>query len=65
MVDYLQIVGGISATNASERSTVIADIATTLKDFSKEYNCPVIALAQLNRDAPDDRKCRILLKVRV
>ena len=51
LVDYLQIVGGISATNASERSTVIADIATTLKDFSKEYNCPVIALAQLNRDA--------------
>lgn len=51
LVDYLQIVGGIAATNASERSTVIADIATTLKDFSKEYNCPVIALAQLNRDA--------------
>lgn len=51
LVDYLQIVGGISATNASERSTVIADIAATLKDYSKEYNCPVIALAQLNRDA--------------
>ena len=51
MVDYVQIIKGINKTASGERSSMIADITTALKTFSKEYDCPVIALAQLSREA--------------
>lgn len=51
MVDYIQIMGGIKGSTAGDRSNSIADITNALKNFSKEYDCPVIALTQLNRES--------------
>lgn len=58
MVDYIQIMGGITGNTAGERSASIGKISMALKNFSKEYDCPVIALSQLNRDSEKrpDRK---------
>ena len=51
MVDYIQIMGGITGTSSSERSASIGDISRALKGFAKEYDCLVIALSQLNRES--------------
>jgi replicative DNA helicase len=47
MVDYLQL---MRVPGASEgRTQEISEISRTLKAIAKEFNCPVIALSQLNR----------------
>ena len=47
MVDYLQL---MQIAGASEgRTQEISEISRSLKALAKEYNCPVIALSQLNR----------------
>jgi len=47
MVDYLQL---MQTAGASEgRTQEISEISRSLKAIAKEYNCPVIALSQLNR----------------
>lgn len=47
MVDYLQL---MQVAGASEgRTQEISEISRSLKALAKEYNCPVIALSQLNR----------------
>lgn len=47
MVDYLQLMqlGG----GADNRTNEISEISRSLKALAKEFNCPVIALSQLNR----------------
>lgn len=55
LVDYIQIMGDIKGSGA-ERSTSIGDIANSLKAFSKEFNCPIIAVAQLKRTNEDSGK---------
>ena len=50
MVDYIQIMGGLTGSGA-ERSSQIGDISRALKAFAKEYECLVIGLSQLNRDS--------------
>lgn len=47
--------GDIKGSGA-ERSTSIGDIANSLKAFSKEFNCPIIAVAQLKRTNEDSGK---------
>lgn len=47
MVDYLQLMR--SPENASNREREISEISMALKGFAKEFDCPMIALAQLNR----------------
>ncbi|MEH6558338.1 MAG: replicative DNA helicase [Oceanicoccus sp.] len=47
MVDYLQLmqVGGFSEGRTAE----ISEISRSLKAIAKEFDCPVVALSQLNR----------------
>jgi len=47
LVDYLQKIRG---TNRSNRVDEIEEIAIGLKDLARELDCPVIALAQVNRE---------------
>lgn len=44
-VDYLQLMKG----NGENRTQEVSSISTGLKALSKKYQCPVIALSQLNR----------------
>lgn len=48
MVDYLQLmqVGGAASEN---RTNEISEISRSLKALAKEFDCPVVALSQLNR----------------
>jgi len=47
MVDYLQLMQGSGPSDG--RTQEISEISRSLKALAKEYNCPVIALSQLNR----------------
>ncbi|MBF0277988.1 MAG: replicative DNA helicase [SAR324 cluster bacterium] len=48
LIDYLQLMQGASRTYSREQE--ISEISRTLKAIAKEFNAPVIALSQLNRD---------------
>ncbi len=52
IVDYLQLVYG--DTKGERKDLEIASISRGLKALSKELNCPVLALSQLNR-GPEQR----------
>ncbi|HKM16068.1 MAG TPA: replicative DNA helicase [Marinospirillum sp.] len=47
MVDYLQLMR--VAGNSENRTAEISEISRSLKALAKEFNCPVVALSQLNR----------------
>ncbi|UOF94103.1 MAG: replicative DNA helicase [Bordetella sp.] len=47
IVDYMQLMSGTG--NQKNRVTEISEISRSLKGLSKELNCPLIALSQLNR----------------
>jgi len=53
IVDYLQIMKGVSKRAAQDRRLEIDEISSGLKATAKELNVPVIALSQLNRDAEE------------
>lgn len=55
VVDYLQLMHGVSKAARDNRQQEIAEISGTLKAVAKELKIPVIVLAQLKRDA-EDRK---------
>lgn len=58
MIDYIQIMGGAAGKDAGQKANAIGEIAKELKRFGKEFDCPVIALSQLNRSLesrPDKR----------
>jgi len=50
-VDYLQLLRGTSKRAQENRAQEVAEISMALKACSKELKVPVIAAAQLNRDA--------------
>lgn len=55
-VDYLQIIRG--ANPRDNQTQIIGQISWDLKQMAKEFNCPVVCLAQLNRSVeqrPDKR----------
>lgn len=47
MVDYLQLMR--VQGNTENRTAEISEISRSLKALAKEFNCPVVALSQLNR----------------
>ncbi|WP_114417422.1 replicative DNA helicase [Marinospirillum perlucidum] len=47
MVDYLQLMR--VPGNTENRTNEISEISRSLKALAKEFNCPVVALSQLNR----------------
>ncbi len=47
MVDYLQLMR--VAGSSEGRTAEISEISRTLKGIAREFNCPVMALSQLNR----------------
>ncbi|GLR64592.1 replicative DNA helicase [Marinospirillum insulare] len=47
MVDYLQLMR--VAGNSENRTAEISEISRSLKALAKEFDCPVVALSQLNR----------------
>ncbi len=49
MVDYLQLMRVPGMGNGENRTAEISEISRSLKALAKEFNCPVIALSQLNR----------------
>lgn len=48
MVDYLQLMR-IPGSSGENRTNEISEISRSLKALAKEFNCPVLALSQLNR----------------
>ncbi|MBV1876273.1 MAG: replicative DNA helicase [Pseudomonadales bacterium] len=47
VIDYIQL---MQVTGGAEnRATEISEISRSLKGLAKEFNCPIIALSQLNR----------------
>ena len=56
VVDYIQLMR--VAGTAENRTGEISEISRSLKGIAKEFNCPLIALSQLNRSLeqrPDKR----------
>ncbi len=51
VVDYLQLMRSTSKRASESRAIEVAEISMALKACAKELKIPVIALAQLNRDA--------------
>jgi replicative DNA helicase len=50
MVDYLQMMR-LKGGRAESREREVAEVSSTLKAIAKEFKIPVLALAQLNREA--------------
>lgn len=49
VVDYLQLIRGVSSRSAENRVQEVSEITQGLKAIAKEFNIPVLALSQLSR----------------
>lgn len=49
MIDYLQLMHVSSSFISYNRTAEISEISRSLKSIAKEFNCPVLAVSQLNR----------------
>lgn len=54
LVDYLQLMTGTPGQRIENRQQEVTKICSTLKQMSKIFNCPLIAMSQLSR-APEGR----------
>jgi len=61
IVDYLQLMTGVGKFRAESRETEVGNISRGLKAIAKEFNIPILALAQLNRQSElrTDRRPRL------
>lgn len=59
VVDYLQLVDGGGGKRDDNRAQEVARIAQGLKAISMDLDCPVLAVAQLNRAAEGNEKPRL------
>jgi replicative DNA helicase len=59
VIDYLQFMRGSGKRAKESRQLEVSEISATIKAVAKELNIPVIALAQLNRDAEDYGKPKL------
>src|SRR5262245_7530638 len=59
-IDYVQLMtsGGKAAENPYERSIELTRISQTIKEVARELNVPIIAIAQLNREAEKNQSGR-------
>lgn len=55
IVDYLQLLTSSSKAAQYSRQAMIAEVSTGLKHLAHEFDIPVIALAQLNREGDGPR----------
>ena len=58
IVDYLQLLRGVSSRSSDSRVQEVSEITQGLKAIAKEFNIPVMALSQLSRaveQRPDKR----------
>lgn len=55
VVDYLQLVHGVSKASRENETMRVTEVSNGLKAMAKELRVPVIATAQLNRDAEASR----------
>lgn len=49
IIDYLQLIRGVSARSGDSRVQEVSEITQGLKAIAKEFNIPVMALSQLSR----------------
>ncbi|WP_199028902.1 replicative DNA helicase [Ralstonia sp. ASV6] len=49
VVDYLQLMNSDKASSSQNRATEVSEITRALKQMAGEFECPVVALSQLNR----------------
>ena len=58
VIDYVQLMTGVSKRASENRVQEITEITTGLKSLAKELNIPIIALSQLSRqvEARDDKR---------
>ena len=54
VVDYLQFMHGSTSTAKQSRALEVSEISKAIKTTAKELDIPIIALAQLNRDADSE-----------
>jgi replicative DNA helicase len=54
VVDYLQFMHGSSKRAGESRALEVSEISKAIKTTAKELDIPIIALAQLNRDADSE-----------
>lgn len=54
VIDYLQLINGTD--NSVSREQQIAEASRSIKAMAKEFNIPIIALAQLNRKSEDENR---------
>ena len=55
VVDYLQLLKGPKGASNVNRQQEVANISRTLKSIARQYNVPVIAIAQLSRKIEERR----------
>ena len=61
VVDYLQLMKGLSMSKNSNREQEISEISRGLKALAKELACPVLALSQLSRKCEERTDKRPML----